>query len=61
MSGREPKPEKIQEFQKRMDDALDLMEDVWLKNGQYLTGNKITVADILAACEIEQPSKYNFT
>lgn len=56
ISGKEPKPEKIQEYQKRMEESLDLMENIWLKNGQYLTGSKITFADILAACEIEQPS-----
>ena len=39
--------------------ALDNVEKCWLGDGRpYLTGNKICVADILAACEIEQPSKF---
>jgi hypothetical protein len=31
---------------------------VWLKGGEkpFLTGDQISVADILAACELEQPS-----
>ncbi|KAG7209023.1 hypothetical protein KM043_015188 [Ampulex compressa] len=54
MRGTPPKPEKVAEFKKRMSDCLDLIETVWLKDKPFLIGNKISVADILGACEIEQ-------
>ena len=37
---------------------MELIENVWLKDTPYLTGNKITIADLLGVCEIEQPSKF---
>ncbi|KAJ9583901.1 hypothetical protein L9F63_021758, partial [Diploptera punctata] len=40
---------------KRMKTTLHLIEDVWLKDSPYLIGNKITIADLLGVCEVEQP------
>lgn len=38
--------------------ALELFESKWLNNGtEFIAGNTITVADLFAACELEQPSK----
>lgn len=54
LSGRAPKPEKVTEFEKRMSDCLDLIENVWLKENPYLIGSEISVADIFGTCEIEQ-------
>lgn len=45
--------------QKQMGESLDFIENVWLKDGPFIGGQKeISFADILAACEIEQPSKF---
>jgi len=43
---------------KSMEACLDDFERVWLAGGakEYVVGDKISVADILAACEMEQPS-----
>ena len=44
---------------KIMTKALDTVESVWLEKGKnkYITGSdKISVADIQACCELEQPS-----
>jgi hypothetical protein len=41
-----------------MKSTLGLIENVWLKDTAYLTGNEITIADLLGVCEIEQPSKF---
>jgi glutathione S-transferase len=41
-----------------MKTTLGLIENVWLKDTPYLTGNEITIADLLGVCEIEQPSKF---
>ena len=40
-----------------METCLEEMERIWLKNGEkdFIAGGKISVADILAACEMEQP------
>ncbi|KAJ8679870.1 hypothetical protein QAD02_015657 [Eretmocerus hayati] len=35
--------------------CLDQIENIWLKDKPFLTGKTISVADILGACEIEQP------
>ncbi|XP_025155514.1 glutathione S-transferase theta-3 isoform X3 [Harpegnathos saltator] len=54
IKGRAPKAEKVAESEKRLNDCLDLIENVWLKDKLFLTGNTITVADIFGTCEIEQ-------
>lgn len=55
--GRPPKEEKLADSLKYLNTCLDLIENVWLKDKLFLTGNTISVADILGACEIEQPRK----
>lgn len=37
-----------------MEANLDVIENVWLQKADFLTGQQLTVADIFAACEIEQ-------
>jgi len=41
-----------------MKGTLELIENLWLKDTPYLTGDKITIADLLGVCELEQPSKF---
>lgn len=61
MQNKPAKPEKVAVFEKRMSDCLDIIENVWLKDKQFLVGNTISVADIFCACELEQPRKlYTF-
>ncbi|XP_046390914.1 glutathione S-transferase theta-1-like [Ischnura elegans] len=57
ITGIAPKPERVADFLKRMETSLDQVEKIWLQNGakKYLTGDEISIADILGACEIEQP------
>ncbi|GLG95039.1 Glutathione S-transferase 1 [Gryllus bimaculatus] len=49
-----PKEERVAFFKKQMIDTLDNVENIWLKDKLYLTGEKISVADLLGTCEIEQ-------
>lgn len=59
LKGKPPRPEKVTEFEARMVECLDQIENVWLKDDKlFLTGSKISVADLIGACEIEQPSKF---
>lgn len=59
--GRNPTEEQINGYKQRMDFALQLFETKWLGRGtDFIVGNSITVADLWAACELEQPSKCIF-
>lgn len=61
MQNRPAKPEKVAKFESRMSNCLDIIENVWLKDTQFLIGNSISVADIFCICELEQPRKlYKF-
>jgi len=57
LKGEPPNEAKVAECEKRLKGTLEHIENVWLKDTPYLTGDKITIADLLGACEIEQPSK----
>jgi len=52
-----PDDNKVEKMKANMETCLEEMERIWLKNGQkdFIAGGKISVADILAACEMEQP------
>ena len=41
-----------------METALDELENVWLKDRPYVTGDKITIADLIALCEVDEPRKF---
>ncbi|XP_061389073.1 glutathione S-transferase theta-3-like [Musca vetustissima] len=45
---------KVAKYRKLMEKDLELMENLWLKDTEYLAGNKLTAADVFGACEIEQ-------
>ena len=49
--------EELEKFWTRMNKTLDQIEQIWLDNGknQYILGDEISVADIVAVCELEQP------
>ena len=53
-----PKESSVARFQQGMEKNLEQIENVWLENGnkKYLRGDEISVADIVALCELEQPS-----
>lgn len=50
---------EVKKVQKHMEKCLDEIQTIWLKNGEkrFILGDEISVADILACCELEQPSK----
>ena len=53
--------ERIAVAQKALDTCLDEFERVWLRGGRsYLAGERVSVADILAVCELEQPGIAGF-
>lgn len=50
----------IASAQRQMSKTLDLLENLWLKPGLFISGtDQISFADVLAACELEQTSKFS--
>lgn len=49
----------VARFLKGMENCLSEIENIWLDRGkkQFIAGDKISVADLLACCELEQPGK----
>ncbi|XP_060814678.1 glutathione S-transferase theta-1-like [Bombus pascuorum] len=54
LTGKSMKPESLMQYEKRMMQTLDDLENFWLKDKNFLTGSEISIADILGSCEIEQ-------
>jgi len=47
---------QLKGFARILEDALENMENEFLKDGQkFLCGNDISIADLLGSCEVEQP------
>lgn len=42
-------------FQKGMERCLDEIANIWLKDSTFLGGNEVSIADLLATTEMEQP------
>jgi glutathione S-transferase len=57
MTGKPPKESHLKMLQGQMEKTLDSLENIWLESAEktFLAGNEISFADILAACELEQP------
>lgn len=51
-----PDQETVAMHEANMVTCLDQIEELWLSQGRkYIAGDDISVADIFAACELEQP------
>lgn len=58
LTGKKVDPHTLESYEKRMVSAIETFASNWLDNGtEFVSGDSITVADLLAACELEQPSK----
>jgi len=60
MNGKPVNEQRVAQLEKKMIITLDLIENVWLKNKIFLSGNEISISDIIAICEIEQTSKFGW-
>jgi len=55
-AGKEVIPQRLQTLEGHFQKTLDNIENIWLKSSKYIASDKnLTIADIFAACEIEQP------
>nr|AVT42200.1 glutathione S-transferase t1 [Lissorhoptrus oryzophilus] len=56
-----PDANEVSKHESNMLTCLDQIEDLWLGQGhKYIVGDKISVADIFAATELEQPKMAGF-
>lgn len=55
-------PKKVDRLRTKMVDGLDLFEREWLDGGRlpFVGGKEFSFADVVAACEIEQPKLAGF-
>ena len=53
---------KVARFEEEMEKCLGDIQNIWLDGGKkkYITGDKISVADLAACTELEQPGIYPF-
>ncbi|XP_013105437.1 glutathione S-transferase theta-1 isoform X2 [Stomoxys calcitrans] len=49
-----PSVKKLTKLQEDMENSLKLVDKIWLKNSDFVSGSKLSVADLFGACEIEQ-------
>lgn len=45
---------RLGQCRSKLDRSCDLIEKVWLRDGKYIAGEEISIADIVAATELEQ-------
>ncbi|CAH1801026.1 unnamed protein product [Owenia fusiformis] len=55
MTGKPVDTEKLKMHRHQLETTLDFLENVYLKRGRFLTGDEISIADILGVCELMQP------
>lgn len=58
VTGKPTRSDKVLELEGEMIESLDLFENVWLKDKRFLAGDRISIADLLGASEVEQPSNF---
>lgn len=57
MNGKPVNEQRVSLLEQKMIASLDLLENIWLKNKQFLCGDEISVADIIGICEVNQTSE----
>uniref|UniRef100_A0A2M4AN13 glutathione transferase n=1 Tax=Anopheles triannulatus TaxID=58253 RepID=A0A2M4AN13_9DIPT len=56
MMGSKVDPKRAEQYKSQLDSCLDFIEQEFLGHGSpYIVGDQISIADLVAACEIEQP------
>ncbi len=54
--GRKPvQPERVEKLKGKLDATLNQMEETFLATTPYISAQEISIADLLAVCELEQP------
>ncbi|KAL1132834.1 hypothetical protein AAG570_010786 [Ranatra chinensis] len=63
LTGKAAKSLRVSNYKRRMEKVCDQIESVWLKGKLFIAGDQISIADLLAATELEQlrPTLYDPT
>jgi glutathione S-transferase len=57
VTGQQEAPGKLEKLKANMEKSLDLMENIWLNHDhKFMINDQLTIADLLGACEVEQPT-----
>uniref|UniRef100_UPI002B4E57E5 glutathione S-transferase theta-1-like n=1 Tax=Lineus longissimus TaxID=88925 RepID=UPI002B4E57E5 len=62
LTGRPIDEKKLNSHLKKLDDNLDSLENIFLRDQPFVAGNEISIADLLCICELMQPQMagYNY-
>jgi len=55
LTGKPVNEKWLKQHANKLEESLEHIETIFLKNRPFLNGNDISIADVLAVCEIEQP------
>jgi len=55
MMGKPVNEQSLQKFGEQLHDVLEMIENIWLKENPFIAGKELTIADLLATTEMEQP------
>jgi len=55
LTGEPVNEKKLNNFGVRLKEVLDSIETVWLKDNPFIAGKEMSIADLLASTEMEQP------
>lgn len=55
MTGNPVDKKRASFFRNQLENVLDQIENIWLKDRSFIAGEEITIADLLAVTELEQP------
>ncbi len=58
LTGEPVNEKRLATYERGLVGVLDLMEQTWLKGNPYVAGKDLTIADLLAVTELEQPGAY---
>ena len=55
MKGEPPNQKSVAGYEKGLDKVLSQMENIWLRENPFIAGKEMSIADLLAVTELEQP------
>lgn len=59
LTGQKADEKEVAKLEAELSKTLDIIENIWLKATPFIAGDNLSVADVFAACDIEQPSKFS--
>ncbi|XP_055716556.1 glutathione S-transferase theta-1-like [Phlebotomus papatasi] len=55
LTGQKADEKEVAKLEAELSKTLDIIENIWLKATPFIAGDSLSVADVFAACDIEQP------